>query len=514
MKPEDFLDAMNHIDDELISSAAKSRVKKKNKVWMSWIAVAACFCILFVGVLGHFNRLPIINGENFSDSTNPIPDVGQYSQTYADKYNNALSPFVINLAKYPDCVAYPRESDYFQADGSFQTQKYNDEYDAWLNYMSQRRMKIQSADISIGEFSSKTVKNIFSASDGKNTVYSPVNLYIALSMLAETAGGETRAQILDLLGVGTIEDLRKRTKDIWESNYSDDGLKTSILANSVWLNEDIAYNDATLKTLSENYYASSFAGKMGNAEYNKILKDWINEQTGNLLENEASAMEFDERTVLALVSTVYFNASWRDEFFEENTKELTFKGSKGDETIGFIYQRFDDVLYTGNGYSAFALNFNMTGKMWFILPDEGRSPESILQSGAIDSILIGGNPTSREECFVNFRAPKFDISSSLDLNDNLQTLGVTDAFNGEKSDFSPMVKNDVQVYLSKVNHSARVSIDEKGCTAAAFTDMMLSGMGVPDEKREIDFTLNRPFIFVVTSDDKTPLFVGTVNYIN
>lgn len=34
----------------------------------------------------------------------------------------------------------------------------------------------------------------------ENMVCSPVNVYIALSMLAETASGETRKQILDALG--------------------------------------------------------------------------------------------------------------------------------------------------------------------------------------------------------------------------------------------------------------------------------------------------------------------------
>ncbi len=512
MKPEDLTDAMNYIDDETIASAEKSRVqtKRKGKIWIKWVAVAACFCILAVGVFGHFNYEPQMNG---GFGTNP--DSNQNGTQTTDGYKPLItSVWAIYEARYPACVPYPKEADFKRLDGTLRSEEYSAAYDAWLDDISKRKSEIQSTDTTVGTFSAETVKNIFANSEGKNIVYSPVNLYIALSMLAETADGETREQILNLLGADNVEYLRNRANEVWESNYSDDGLKTSILANSLWLNDTIDYNETTLKTLTDNYYASSFSGKMGSDKYNKFLQKWLNEQTGNLLKKEAAQMEFDERTVLSLVSTVYFNACWQDEFLENNTKKAVFNGVNGKENVDFMYQRFDDILYTGNGYSAVELRFNSAGKMWFILPDEGKTPESILQSGALDTILKGKMPNSQESCFIKFNVPKFDISSSLDLRKNLETLGVTDAFDFEKSDFSPLLNNDIPTHLSKVNHSARVSIDEKGCTAAAFTALMLVGMGMPDEKREVDFTLDRPFIFVVSSDSKTPLFVGTVNSIN
>ncbi len=512
MKPEDLTDALNHLDDEIISSAEKMRIKKKSntRAWIKWVAVAACFCILAVGVFGHFNYKPALNGG--FDSTPPNAN-GNQSPTEGSKPLIAFTGAIYE-AKYPACVPYPKEADYMRIDGSLRSEEYSEAYDKWLDDMSaKRRLTLQSTDTSVGTFSAKTVKNIFTNSDGENLVYSPVNLYIALSMLAETTDGETRTQLLDLLGVSSIEYLRKRANEVWSSNYSDDGLKTSILANSVWLNDTVTYNKATLKSLTDNYYASSFSGKMGSSKYDKTLKNWINEQTGNLLKNEASEMKFDEQTVLSLVSTVYFKACWQNEFRDANTKKDAFKGTHGNENADFMCQRMDDILYTGDGYSAVCLSFNMSGKMWFILPDEGKTPEKLLQSGAIDTILNGKIP-QQESCFINLSVPKFDVSSSLDLRKNLTKLGVTNVFDDVKSDFSPLLENNIPIYVSKVNHSARVSIDEKGCTAAAFTAIMLDGMGALEEKREIDFTLDRPFIFVVSSDDKTPLFVGTVNHIN
>ncbi len=519
MKPEDLMDAMNNLDDELISSAAESRVKRNKKnVWIKWVAVAACFSLLTAGIFGHFNYQTTVNGG--LDSTPPSSTQNKYNQSNnSSKPIDNTSPVVgfmgaVYKASYPACVPYPNESDFFRDDGTFRSEDFDTAYDAWLNDLAKRTQKKYSTDTSVGTFSSKTVKNIFANSNGENLVYSPVNLYIALSMLAETTAGETRTQILNLLGVSSIEYLRNCTNEVWNNNYYDDGLKTSILANSVWLNNSLDYNKTTLQTLAEKYFASSFSGEMGSAEYDEILQKWINEQTGNQLKNEASQLNFDKNTVLSLVSTVYFNAGWQDEFDEFNTRTDVFNSVKGTENAKFMYQRRDDILYSGNGYSAVYLNFNRTGKMWFILPDEGKTPESILQSGAIDTILNGQKPKTQESCFIKLNVPKFDITSSLDLKSNLSALGVTNVFDYEKSDFSPMIKNNIPTYLSKVNHSVRVSVNEKGCTAAAFTAMMLTGTGVPEEKKEIEFTLDRPFIFVVSSDDKTPLFVGTVNHIN
>ena len=88
-------------------------------------------------------------------------------------------------------------------------------------------------------------------------------------------------------------------------------------------------------------------------------------------------------------------------------------------------------------------------------------------------------------------------------------MGITDVFDPSISDFSPMT-DDTEAYLSQAKHAARVAIDEEGVTAAAYTVMMAAGAAAPPEE-EIDFTLNRPFVFAITGADSLPLFVGVVH---
>ncbi|MDE7233585.1 MAG: serpin family protein, partial [Ruminiclostridium sp.] len=111
---------------------------------------------------------------------------------------------------------------------------------------------------------------------------------------------------------------------------------------------------------------------------------------------------------------------------------------------------------------------------------------------------------------VHYSVPKFDVSSEIGLNEGLKALGVTDVFDWETADFSPLAENPEELYVSSARHAARVAIDEQGCTAAAFTEIsVMAGGGAPPD--EMDFVLDRPFLFVVTSDTDGILFAGTVN---
>ena len=98
------------------------------------------------------------------------------------------------------------------------------------------------------------------------------------------------------------------------------------------------------------------------------------------------------------------------------------------------------------------------------------------------------------------------------MKDALQTLGVNACFDPANADFSPLLADDVDAFISEVKHGARVTIDEEGVTAAAYTVMMLCGSAMPPSD-EIDFTVDRPFIFAITGESGIPLFIGVVRNI-
>lgn len=499
MKPEDILDAMNNIDDEIIAEAHNTRSdKKKKKIWFKWVAVAACFCLIVGAVLGHFH---------FNPPDNPTPPLT--TPTLDTPSVNLLS-CAVSKAVYPKMLNYPIDTDYDNGNGDLDWNAYSDALDRWYEDFEIRRANTAQAN-KYSHFFTLTTKTFLADTKGENLVYSPVNVYMALSLLAESTDSKTRQEILDLLGAQSIDEIRTLSNKLWLSNYADDGITTNILANSIWLSDKVIYNKATLDTLANKYYASSFSGEMGSDDYNKAIQSWLDEQTGGLLKDQANKIEFNTETVLGLASTVYFKARWNNEFAEQMTKSDIFNGTNGKQDADFMYQRNNDItLYSDDNYTATALPFNNSGKMWLILPDEGVTPEALISDGGINPILSGETPkNTHTNTIINLFMPKFDVSSSVSLIDGIKSLGVSEVFDESKADFSPIMPHQ-SGYVSQIEHSARVTVDEEGCTAAAFTvigvDAEAEIMG-----KEVDFRLNRPFIFVITSDDSTPLFVGVVN---
>ena len=348
-----------------------------------------------------------------------------------------------------------------------------------------------------------------------NRVCAPLNIYMALAMLAEVTDGESRAQILSLLGEKDTGTLRTRVKALWNAFYRDDGAVTSLLAASLWLSDRIAYVQETMDVLAQDYYASSFRGTMGSPEYDQALRNWLNEQTGDLLKDQTSGLGMDASTVLALATTIYFKAAWSDKFSEAQTTPQVFHSPAGEQEADFLHSSFIGSYYWGDSFSAVSLSLESGGAMWFILPDEGVSPEELMGREEAMGFLLSREKYDWEQqkrLTVHFAAPRFDVSSDLDLVDGLKDLGVRNVFDSAVSDFTPLT-TDVEdpIYVSQAKHAARVMIDEEGCTGAAYTVFMMAcGAAIPPEE-SVDFTADRPFHFLVTNFDGLPLFTGIVN---
>jgi len=429
--------------------------------------------------------------------------------------NTETSKYRLAAAKYPEMAVYPNEMDYIDSKtGEFDDEGFSKVYNAWREDKREQQNQPEGYANGLDKFFSESIADLLSDSNGHNKVYSPLNVCMALAMLAEVTGGSSRQQILDLLGSYSIEALREQAGALWNANYCDDGAVTSILASSLWLNKDVSFVKDTMDSLAEHYYASSYQGEMGSGEFNKALRDWLNEQTGGLLEEQTSGPEMSPETIMALATTICFRAKWSSEFSESATGEGVFHTLNADGediTCDFMHQSGTRNYYWSDKFSAVAQRLESSGNMWFILPDEDVSVDELLSdSKTVDFILADGDWENSKFLTVNLSLPKFDVVSDTDIVPALKKLGITDVFDAGTSDFTPMTTDTDEIFLSKARHAARVTVDEEGVAAAAYTVMMAAGSAMPPDE-EIDFTVDRPFIFAITGADGLPLFVGVVN---
>ena len=354
------------------------------------------------------------------------------------------------------------------------------------------------------QFGDETAAVVFTGE--RNEVYSPVSLYVALGMLTELADGETKQQVMDLLGMSDSETLRQWTKALWQQLYHDERDSALRLGNAAFLNENMAFYKEPLDVLTEDYYASSYQVPMGSKAADKAVAAWLNRQTNDLLADDTKAIETKESDLLRLYNTIYYKAAWQEAFFEGATKQDIFTAADGTEQrTDFMHISIEGApVARGEGYRCASLYLKDGGEMTFYLPDEGVTVEELLQRKNILSELL---PVNAEEVRVNWSVPKFDIRASLELNDALQALGVTDAFDVRKADFSPLTEQTA--YVESVNQAARVRIDEEGVEAAAYTEVKEAGAAPPRELPEEEMDLDRPFLFAIWKDG-APLFIGAV----
>lgn len=443
----------------------------------------------------------------------------------------AAAPDTPAAEEQPDCISdpttqqlaapveaamaqYPNEAKYTASNGNFDSEKYDEDWDAWWESYQEKTADMTDPAAMTHWFTT-SIPALMQDAGKENRVCSPLNIYMALSMLAAVTGGETRQQILDALGAESLDALQKQAAQLWAENSWDDGLVTSTLANSIWLRDGYNYNSETLQTLGEDFYASAFSGEMGSDAYNNILRDWINEHTGNLLTEQAGKLELNADTVLALVSTLYYSASWHDKFSSAATTQDVFHAPNGDVSTDFLHSSDSNTVYYGDGFSAIGLSLENSGRMWLLKPDEGVDAAELLQNeDTLGFLLANGEWSQTQRAIVNLSLPKFDVSSDLDILDTLAQLGMTDVLDGIKSDFTPLTAANDSLALTQAKHAARVKIDEDGCEAAAYTILGVEATAMMGPEDEIDFTLDNPFVFAITGIDGLPLFVGLVNQPN
>lgn len=541
MKTEQLHDAIGQLDDDLLLEAQEMRTQQSEpenskhtrksafrlmnrpQSWRRWVAAAVVLilCGSSYGIY-HYRTMQQNTQKNSAhkqqESDSLIKDLHKYTaetikvgelgskigETLPESSSPSLipnDPYMVACAQYPEMVPYPNE---------WATQSSRK---AWLASCEAQLNQPEGYDDGLEAFFSKTTGTFLSEAKGENLIYSPLNVYMALSLLSETSAGQSRQQLLNLLQVPNIETLRLKAAALWNATYCQDGKTTRLLANSLWMNENVDFLPETIDTLANSYYASSYQGKMGSPELTQSLQDWLNAQTGNLLRDQVSQTTLTEDTVLELLSTIYVKTNWLLPFYEEETTQDVFHAASGDVTCDFMHQELLDTYYRGENFGAYKLSCDSRNSgMWLILPDEGTSAETILEQGALNQTIFHSEQMQAlEERTIRLSLPKFDITSNLELSDGLKSLGITDIFDANTADFSALSASPFSFSLHKIQHSARIMVDEKGCTAAAFTDIGVGfGSSIPDDPI-IELNLNRPFLFVLVGSDELPLITGIVN---
>ena len=328
---------------------------------------------------------------------------------------------------------------------------------------------------------------------GENLIISPLSIFQALSLAANGAREETQSEMLDLLQSDTIEELNKINYKII-SLFKD--FTTIDIANAVM----------TKFTPLEDFskIAQEYLSPVEPLKSVEQVNNWCSNKTHGKIDKILDSL--DPNTLMIILNAVYFKGKWYSTFDSYFTKKLPFYNlGKEEIEIDTMTQIEHFGYYEDKKVQAIELKFvkdYMSAIV--ILPAEGTDINKYIDTLSISNDeynkIINGLRNAR----VDLQLPKFELELTENLNEILIDLGMYDAFNPEKADFTGLIKEKI-LYIGQVLHKTYLKVFEDGCEAAAVTAIVIPmGASIPVEEKIYEMKINRPFIFLL-KNSKLPV---------
>jgi len=346
-----------------------------------------------------------------------------------------------------------------------------------------------------------------------NVFISPLSIATALSLAATGAKGATRQQINDTLGEIGIQPAEsdKSNQELLNSLKSTDPNVKVEIANSIWAQKNAHFKEEFLGRNRQFFNAEIQAVDFSVTSTEQTINNWVDTKTHHKIKEIVKNL--NPATMMMLINAVYFKGQWKDPFDKNITLPEKFTGGDGKAVeVPMMNQSAKYQYQKGDHWQSVALPYGEgRTSLYIFLPDEDSNLKTLvsqLNGQNWDRWLSGFSQKTG-----SIRIPKLKLEYESDLVTLLTELGIKDAFNPGKADFSGMT-DQVPLYIQKVKHKTYLEVDEEGTTAAGVTSIeMRAGSAMPAPP--FNFVVNRPFLMVIRdSQTGAVLFIGSIQKVD
>ena len=343
-----------------------------------------------------------------------------------------------------------------------------------------------------------------------NLFFSPYSISVALAMTYAGARGETEQQMAQALHFSAgqlLHPVFSSLESELKAAQSDGILLRS--ANSLYPQTKYPFLEAFLGFVKEHYGADiTSVDYENNLEEARVsINNWVAERTEEKIRDLIPSGMINALTRLVLVNAIYFKGNWASQFDPKYTKvapfwvtpdrEIQVSMMQKEETFGYYEDENVKVLelpYIGDRLS-----------MVILLPQQMNGLTELENSLTQENLALWTKYLPQREVQVSL--PRFKINCSFMLGATLIEMGMKDAFNANKADFSGMDGIENWLSIGEVIHQAFIDVNEEGSEAAAATAVVIRYKSLPSS-----FQANHPFVFLIR--DKytgTVLFLGRLD---
>jgi serine protease inhibitor len=341
--------------------------------------------------------------------------------------------------------------------------------------------------------------------DEANVFLSPLSASMALGMTMNGAAGETWTQMRDMLGFAGLEEpaINEAYRALIGLLLDLDPGVTFGLGNSIWTRLGLPVVPDFYERVREYFGAEVQELDFSDPSTLAIINGWVEEATHGRIDKILD--QIGPRDVMYLINAIYFLADWTEQFDRARTEERPFTRADGSTVpVPLMSQmgefrsfhaddaRGIELPYGGGAFTAVAM-----------LPAEGETLAELV--AGLDAERWADwmdRLDAREPDRAYVALPRFEIEYAQLMNDDLQALGMVDAFG--PADFSRMVQGG-GVWVDRVVQKTFLRVDEEGTEAAAATMVVMVESAPPE------FVFDRPFLFAIRERlSGTVLFVGVI----
>lgn len=340
----------------------------------------------------------------------------------------------------------------------------------------------------------------FAAGDDP-VLLSPLSVSLALRPLHAGARGETAAGILRALGGR-------------ESRSGDPAdLEAALcLAVGLWLDRSFTVDPAFVEAVNSERGVGWFDVSFADAEATRgKINLWTEERTNRRIRDLIPPPGLDPQTQLVATSAVHFRDQWYSPFPAEATSPAPFTRADGTHIQIPMMRDVKSARFARNGDSSLLeLHYRHGCSLYVVLPD---FPSGLARLEArITPAMLGRWIDSLAPREVDVWLPRFRTESGHELSRELSELGMMDAFDAERADFSAIGRSvsGRRLFLSVAFHKTFIDVNELETEAAAATAFGMAMSARHQRKpRHEEFHADRPFLYLIRNGPRGSIvFIG------
>ena len=341
-----------------------------------------------------------------------------------------------------------------------------------------------------------------------NILISPASVISALGMTTYGMKGDTLAQLQEVFGMS------RGHLNYYNYEYFNNVSNELKVANSIWLSNagHLTVKDEFLHFNNEFYNAEVFKTAFDDKAVLSINR-WIEEKTDGTIKKMLD--QIPEDSVMYLINALLFEAEWEEEYKEHQILEdRVFTNNDGKQEKADMMSSSEDI-FIEDEYAKGFIKYYKDGDYAFValLPNE--NVEIVDYAKKLSGEHLQEMLSNRREAIVHAWIPQFSYEYTTEMSKALQNMGIKDAFDVEKADFTNMATSTKgNIFISRILHKTYIEVTPVGTKAGAATVVEMNcGAAMPEEELEIkEVHLDRPFIYmIIDCDSNTPVFIGTVN---